>query len=223
MPAPWWRAPLPPPCFARPAHPYTRGLVASVPDPARNPAGRDARQHPGPGAAPAAGLRRLRVPRPLPARHAGVCRAGADALRRPRPRLRVPAVIALEARDVSLALQQPGPHAARGGRRVAVGAGGRRAGPRGRVRLRQVQPGAGAARPGRARTPARCACSASPCCGWDRRQRARLMQPGVPGPDVLVEPAPPGARHRGPAARGAGRGGAGSKGRRHAGPGRAGG
>ena len=59
--------------FAAPTHPYTRGLLRCIPVPGSVRARRATRQHPWHSAAHRAGLRRLRFPRPLCARHAGLC------------------------------------------------------------------------------------------------------------------------------------------------------
>ena len=57
-------------CWTSPLHPYTVGLIGSVPS--RNHRGEPLRQIPGHDALPARPARRLRLPRPLPARRAAL-------------------------------------------------------------------------------------------------------------------------------------------------------
>ena len=94
--------------FRTPAHPYTRGLLASIPVPGALPPG--ARLPSIAGAVADRRHRWLRVPRPLPARAGGVRRASAVARAGPRPRLSLRAAATmtaplLEARGVSVTFQ----------------------------------------------------------------------------------------------------------------------
>ena len=65
--------------FARPTHPYTRGLLASIPVPGQGAARRAAGQHPRYRAARRARLRRLRFPRPVRPCRADLRRVGTAA------------------------------------------------------------------------------------------------------------------------------------------------